>query len=212
MSEVLYTGTLSAQQLTQLIADCTFSQDARFLGEQLPTHIVDNTERQNLLLFDWYSSAIAFASYDTGRIFQRSGELRWERSANQFLIVYLGSDQPAAALDRHACIKEKDFTTDQYLQPPGKQYFLFGTFLDKVKVSENRLPYAEARIPRILYYPLNMQQEKQRIEKQQSKPVDQLKRLGISTVEYRDTESGQIIAYRFQSLDVMEFTTTKKGA
>ena len=103
MSEILYTGTLSGSDLTQLISDCNFQRDALFLGEQLPTHIVDEAEQQNLLLFDWYSSAIEFTRYNSGRIFYQGAELRWERNADQFRIVYLGSAQPTAILEHYKC-------------------------------------------------------------------------------------------------------------
>jgi hypothetical protein len=211
MTEVLYTGRLSGPNLTQLIHACDFPPQARFLGEQLPKHMVDEAERQNLLLFDWYSATITFTNYNTGRIFQPDGELRWERSAEQFHIVYLGSDQRSAALERHTCRKKNDITeliNRGQIHRGYRKYCLFGKFLNRdIKSSEKRIPYAERRIPRILYYPLDIAEEQRNIEQ-----GDQLKRLGIKTIEYTYTASGQIFAYRFETLEVMKFTTLNKGA
>ena len=197
MSEILYTGTLSGSDLTQLISDCNFQRDALFLGEQLPTHIVDEAEQQNLLLFDWYSSAIEFTRYNSDASFIRS-RTPFERNADQFRIVYLGSAQPTAILEHYKCKahdKCADLTNDQEFHQKQKHYVLYGSFLNRgISAPEQSVPYAEARIPRILYYPFDLQQ------------ADQSKRLSICVREYIYAESGQIFTYRFQSLDVIKPT------
>lgn len=197
MPEVLYTGQFSGPVLTHLITACAFQKEAYFLGEQLPTHMVRDDERQNLLCFTLYSSKIPFDNYTTGRVFQKDRELRWEREGNQFLVVYLGSEQNAKVLQNYAC-KEQTKLAERINRSElvQKKYFLFGKFLDKLRrETEDSKPYAEARIARILYYPLTQKAT------DKTQPAT---RVGINVAEYIDSESGQIFAYRFQSLAAMD--------
>lgn len=199
MLEVLYTGRLSGSCLTQLIKDCAFQDRARFLGEQLPSHIVDTAKRSNLLLFTWYLPTIEFASYTTGRVFDQNGELRWEREADQFHVVYLGSEQNAAVLQEYGCreqtpLSERIRNGELKRRSESKTYILFGQLLNAdVSAPEGNIPYAEARIPRILYYPFLVEEGKQKPE-----------RIAISVAEYADSKSGPTLAYRFQSLQEVE--------
>jgi hypothetical protein len=201
MPEVLYIGQLTGPELTQLIQHCTFQSEAYFLGEQLPTHMVSDDERKNLLCFTRYAPAIPFDSYTTGRVFQPDSELRWEREGNQFRVVYLGSEQNEKVLQSYRCKEHTEFaerTSKNELKKRDqtKTYFLFGKFLDaKVGAPEGCKPYAEARIARILYYPLT-----QKVT-DKTQPAT---RVGIKVAEYIDSESGQIFAYRFQSLAAMD--------
>jgi len=206
MPEVLYTSRLSGPVLTQLIKDCAFQGEAYFLGEQLPTHMVRNDERQNLLCFTRYAPAIPFDNYTTGRVFQQDSELRWERDGNQFRVVYLGSEQNTKVLQSYRCKEYTAFAkrisnNELKKRDQTKAYFLFGKFLNEFKKkSEDRNPYAEARIARILYYPPTEQADKTR----PAENTKQATRVGIKVAEYIDNESGQIFAYRFQSLAAMD--------
>jgi hypothetical protein len=113
-------------------------------------------------------------------------------------VVYLGSEQDIKVLQNHGCKEYTDFadginTNKIKKKDQTKTYFLFGKILDKehVRAPEGSKPYAEARIARILYYP----------------PTDKPEpatRVGIEVTEYIDSKSGQIFAYRFQSLQAMD--------
>jgi hypothetical protein len=206
MPEVLYTGQLTGLALKKLINDCTFQKGAYFLGEQLPIKMVSDDDKQNLMCFTRYTrpdpsqldSSIPFDNYTTGRVFQEDRELRWEREGNQFRVVYLGSELDIKELEKHGCQKYPDFTkrlSEGGFKKKEQTYFLFGKFLkEHVRVPEGSIPYAEARIARILYYPPAEQAGN-------TKPAT---RVGIKVAEYIDSESGQIFAYRFQSLQAMD--------
>ena len=198
MSEILYTGTLSGSDLTQLISDCNFQRDALFLGEQLPTHIVDEAEQQNLLLFDWYSSAIEFTRYNSGRIFYQGANSVGSVTPINFAssIWEVHNQQPSwNTINVKHTTNVQTSPNDQEFHQKRKHYVLYGSFLNRgISAPEKSVPYAEARIPRILYYPFDLQQ------------ADQLKRLSICVREYIYAESGQIFTYRFQSLDVIKPT------
>lgn len=101
-------------------------------------------------------------------------------------------------LKNHGCEKYPDFTkrlSEDGFKKIEQTYFLFGKFLKEFRgESEGRIPYAEARIARILYYPPTEQADN-------TKPAT---RVGINVAEYIDSESGQIFAYRFQSLAAMD--------
>lgn len=202
MPDILYTNTLSEPELLQLIHACDFPQEAFFLGEQLPDHIVDNRERENLLLFTWYASNLPFSSYTTGCIFHAEEELRWERSEDTFQIVYLGSKQYKHMSKAHPSPIEREFIAlinDGKLEKSSKQYILFGKFLAQdpktIATPENHQTYAEVRIPRLLHYPLPRSQRKPNIE-----------RVQIAVTEYTDKDSGQIFTYRFCALQQYDQT------
>ncbi|GCE09293.1 type III-D CRISPR-associated protein Csx19 [Dictyobacter aurantiacus] len=209
MVEVLYTGTLSDRQLTQLIMDCGFPPHARFLGEQLPDRLIDDAERKDLLLFNWYIPSLPFTRYTTGRIFHFEGELRWEQqNADEFQLLYLGSDHYTDVLEHHSCTLQPEFANlmrEKKLKNVPKEYVLFGKRLGEdpkqLATPENHITYAEARIPRLLHYPLQVSADE--------KPGE---RVRIHATEYVDRESGCLYAYRFQTLQAMTDTSINKGA
>lgn len=196
MTEIMYTGTLLGPELTELIYACNFPQDTRFLGEQLPEHIVNDRQQKDFLVFTWYASRLPFSSYNTGRIFHEQGELRWESRADTFQIVYLGSEQYSDILISHKCEIQPEFTAllhKKELHSILKNYILFGKVLaPEIGTPENHSTYAEARIPRLLHYPLHKSQQQQSTE-----------RVEISVIEYTHKGTGQILASRFQALQPM---------
>src|SRR5450631_442463 len=91
MAEILYAGAVPLEEMPQIVAACNFERDARFLAENIPTHLVSTPEeRQNLLSFTYVKEGIPYSAYSSGRIFQEDRELRWERQKDQLRVVYLG--------------------------------------------------------------------------------------------------------------------------
>ena len=52
MEEILYTGLIASDKMSQVVDHCHFAEDALFLAEQLPTTIISSQkQRLNLLKF-----------------------------------------------------------------------------------------------------------------------------------------------------------------
>ncbi len=192
--EVLYTRKLSGEKLQRLIHDCTFQNTARFLGEQLPQHLIDDQKRSNLLLFTWHPAVLQVDNYltTTGRIFDKSCELRWELiGKDEFQVIYLGHKQNISILKDYG-LKSNDefseFIQNDQIEKKDAEKILFGKFLEAqsplIANTENIKPFAEARIPRILYYPLN----------------DKAEYVKMNVIEYWQIGSGSLLTFRFESL------------
>ena len=168
MPEVLYTGQLTGPALKQLINDCTFQDDAYFLGEQLPTKMVSDNERQNLLCFTLYSPKIPFDNYTTGRVFQLDRELRWEREGNQFRVAYLGNEQDIKVLKNHGCEKYPDFTkrlSEDGFKKREQTYFLFGKFLKEFRENQ-KVAYPMGRLALLASYTTRQPSKQIRLSQQ----------------------------------------------
>lgn len=180
-NEWLSTG--ETNDIADFIAGCECPDNALFLGEQQPTHVVKLEDRQNLLLFVDYKPTLPFAAYTSGRIFHRDFELRWQQNVNGGTqVVYLGTPEyRPAALPEGEPIE---------MQEP-RQYYLFGTRIQTVDLQKIGPPaqegdFAEIRVPRLLRYP--------RVPKN-------AQRMRIVISESIDKQTGRIEQYRF--LDVI---------
>lgn len=197
MTEILCSGQVEAHDLLQLLTTCQASrmveEETFLLAEQLPTHVVSAHERRNMLRFEIYRPEIDVAAYTSGRLFQKSFELRWERRDARFCVVYLGSEQNKAGLHDYKLKEDATFlrlVDDGKLEYREKKYYLFGE-----QVEENRQrddaetirgkSFVELRIPRPLYYPVRgFHRHAQLVVR-----------------EYIYKETGQVGYFRFQALE-----------
>ncbi|HTK10287.1 MAG TPA: hypothetical protein VL485_24165 [Ktedonobacteraceae bacterium] len=163
MTYVICNGRVPLTGLHTLIAHCRFPAEALVLLECLPQHtITRQKERQDLLWFGSFEQKIAFENYTSGRIFQASGELRWEKERDDFQVVYVG-DEGEFSRQIEAILRDYSNNTSlpelPSLRSQRKEYYLFGTRLqpgDLEKIGPLAQPgdFAEVRIHRLLRYPL----------------------------------------------------------
>ncbi|MEO7021047.1 MAG: CRISPR-associated protein Csx19 [Ktedonobacteraceae bacterium] len=153
------------------------------LLEMQPQHVIEPHQRQDLLYFAQFERTFDCSSYTSGRIFHQDGELRWEKQAGAFQVVYTGRVQYSPELEVTASL-----VLDSYL-PTFKNYFLFGKRLDSTQLQRIGAPaqagdFAEVRIPRLLRYPAPQGSE----------------RVQLVVKEYCDPDTGAGVAFRFTQL------------
>ncbi len=189
MTEIVYTGLVTAEEMGQVVAHCHFSQEARFLAEQLPTHIVNNRqERLDLLQFIYFNSDLSCAEYTSGRIFQEDREMRWEKQGEKIRVVYLGSAKHEAELHDDP-LRPNDMLSA--LTKKTTYYYLFGERLrkdelDKMGKAVQKGDFAVVRIPRILRYLVDN---------------DDKRYARLKVCEYLEPETKRIVLFRFQSVE-----------
>jgi hypothetical protein len=190
IEEVLSTGLV--MNFTAFLAACTFPPGAFVLVEQIPRHVfASREEREGLLRFALLGDAIDLSISTSGRVFHQDFELRWERKtreAEAAQVVYLGK---AEALPSGLLPDQKLDKWRAGLEPRSKEYYLFGTLLDTQQLREMGLPenqhsYAEVRVPRLLYYPVEAY------------------RLQLMVREYVEKSTGQVKLLRFEGLKPVE--------
>ena len=191
-SEILSTGSVT--HLARLIEACDFPNNALFLAEQLPQHVIEYEQRQGLLLFarlEDIGDTKNAEDYTSGRIFSETCELRWEKESNgDYQVVYFGPDRKIPGLNKH---KEESQNIGSYKQE-SREYYLFGERLDlksaqfatmKVDPAPERYDYyATARIPRLLLYPI----------------ASGARQVQLRILEYVDESTGRVRLFRFQKL------------
>jgi len=193
MGEVLYTGLISTDKIRQIVTHCQFGQDALFLAEQLPTHVITRAEeRQNLLRFTYFKSSPPCSEYTSGRIFQEDRELRWEMQGERMRVVYVGQADEGTDLQEYRLQKSTEFDLLIKSAEP-KYYYLFGERLrpgDLTKLGKVAQPgdFAVVRIPRILRYP--------------TEPNNQ-RYVRLVVREYLEAETNRVALFRFQRLETM---------
>ncbi len=177
------------------------------LLESLPLHpVIGRSKRQELLLFRVFEPNFSFQDYNTGRVFQKSGELRWEREQDQFQVVYIGEE----GIELSATIEalSRDYRLSSATLPPvysePKEYYLFGTRLQENELDMIGPPaqpgdFAEVRIHRLLRYPL----------KDEGKETQGPIRLRVK--EFYDKVTGQLVLFRFVGLNEEEPKEAKKS-
>lgn len=206
IEETLCIGKNTPENLRKLIEAChaanMFSNTTRLLIEHIPAQVVNSKERVNLLLFKWFTLKIPFERYNSGRIFTNQLELRWELQGKDMWIVYLGPKLDEAIL-RDYGLKSKGGEL-KGLTVQEKSYFLFGQRLrsgdmDAIGVStEDGNFFTEARIPRLLYYPVHSDKRGIKEDEQKSREYVQL-----HVREFFD-ERGSVAFFRFYGLTVKE--------
>lgn len=194
MAEILYAGAIPLEEMSQIITACNFEQDARFLAENIPTHVVITAEeRRNLLCFTYVKEGIPYSAYSSGRIFQEDRELRWERQKDKLRVVFLGPpdiNAESVFLEHKMKSKAEDLALLKKSDEP-EYYALFGE-----RIKENELhhfgktaklgDFAVVRIPRVLRYPVDVNKE----------PAARL-----LVCEYRNKATGNVDLFRFQRVE-----------
>src|SRR6266567_3042284 len=179
--EILSTGSVT--NLAELIKACAFPEDAFFLAEKLPSNIIKQEQRQDLLRFAYLEDVKNVQDYTSGCIFSEAFELRWEEeSGGDYQVVYFGPDRQISGLTKN----EKESENIKHYKPETRYYYLFGERLD-LQVSpfatmdikpapESYDYYATARIPRLLFYPTD----------------SGARRVQLRTLEYLDEKTGHV--------------------
>ena len=196
MTEILYTGSISGDKMPQIVAACHFEPEARFLAENIPTHvIITPEERRELLCFKYVKEegGTPCAKYTSGRIFQEDRELRWERQKDMLHVVYLGAadtDTEAIFVEHAMKNKNADLAVLKKSEQP-RYYALFGERIKDEDLSyfgKTAQPgdFAVVRIPRVLHYPLPLNDE----------PAARL-----LVYEYRNELTGNVDLFRFQKVE-----------
>ncbi len=189
MTEIVYTGLVTAEGLEQVVAHCHFAQDARFLAEQLPMRVINNRQEQrDLLQFIYFNGELSCAEYTSGRVFQEDRELRWEKLGEKIRVVYIG------AAENEAELRDDRLHTNEALSTLIKKttyYYLFGERLrkgdlDKMGKAVQEGDFAVVRIPRILRYPVDN---------------DDQRYARLKVCEYLEPETKRVALFRFQGVE-----------
>jgi hypothetical protein len=192
-TEIVCSDMLSETRLAKLLEQCEFLRKGKFLGETLPRKIVDAQERDALVRFerfDTLTSDTTFsynecARYTSGRIFHPAFELRWLHDSGGVRVLYIGTEQKIPFLEPRGDLRLEKRKDQQ-------RYYLFGRrVIDdageyKVGKPAARGDFAEARIPRLLHYPVDGQRYF----------------VQVIVQEYLDEKTKQVALYRF--VDVKE--------
>lgn len=218
IDETLYTDLIAPEKLRALVEAChaanMFPNDTWILAERIPAYVIrDREERQNLLLFAYFPPEMPlekiFEEYTTGRIFTEQLELRWEQQEQDIRVVYLGAKKYEFVLRDYQLKKKEEALEHLRVQPP-KSYFLFGQRLRPGDVSEIGYPakdgdFAEARIPRLLRYPVpyDLENAKRREAEEEKKDGEKRSReyAKLHVREFLD-ERGSVAFFRFCGLTV----------
>ena len=191
MEDALYTSD-SVENITTLITECKFPQDAYVLVEMLPQHTIDKRERQSLLRFARLSDDVDLALYTTGRVFDQQAELRWEKiDEGKYHAVYLGAQREIQGLKKDD--KDQQELDSLERAKETKNYYLFGEYLDAAKLTNMGIQpeegyYAEVRIPRLLRYPA----------------PEGARRVQLKVLEYLNKDTNEVKLFRFQGLKAAE--------
>lgn len=187
MEEILASGPVD--DIAALITACVFSSEAFVLTENFPQHqINDQRERQNLLRFARLEDGINVNDTTSGRVFDQSAELRWEKKNDTYWAVYLGEKRDFPTLS----VNNKPLEGLQKHEA-SKKYYLFGELLDPNRLRSMGLEgttgyYAEVRIPRLLHYPA----------------PSNAQRVQLVVCEYIEATTGNVQLFRFQDLQSEE--------
>jgi hypothetical protein len=191
--ELLLAGTIPGEDFVSFIQAYTGNifpdSPALALLENQPRYVVRPQERQNLLQFAAFNSALDFTSYTTytsGRIFHAQSELRWERQHAHMHVVFTG-----ARTYRPGLKDAEEIALDDCEKVP-RAFFLFGKRLDDRQIARigpvaQSGDFVEVRIPRLLRYP-------------QLPTIADAERVQLAMYEYVDPTTGASVAYRIYDL------------
>lgn len=154
--------------------------------ERIPHKWLDDTERKNALRFTRYTNEFDVGEFESGYLFSKEFEIRWEKESKGIRVRYIGGpvSEPeplAQADDRIKC----------ELDTPEVQYQLWGRRIEQKDLALIGLQatdgafFASARIPRILQYPTS----------------DKAEIAYLRVREYRDQQSGSTLLWRFAGVD-----------
>ncbi len=195
MAEILYTGLVDADKVQQVVAHCHFTQNALFLAEQLPRHLITRQrDRLDLLKFTYVKDSLPCTDYTSGRIFQYDRELRWEKQADRVRLIYLGAEEGSEALQEAGMSEKKELGTFAKRAVP-TYYYLFGErlksgTLEKLGEVAQLGDFAVLRIHRILRYPVEQ---------------NDLPYIRLAACDYLEKATGRVVLFRFQQLEPVEY-------
>lgn len=192
-NELLLAGFVNNNDdLAQLIKNYTLPPDVEgkilMLLECQPHHVIKHRERQDLLYFAPFNPDFNFEPYTSGRIFHQYAELRWEKQSSRIHVVYTGQNTYQPQLAEHT----KEELDGTYIPKAPRRYLLFGKRLDQTQLERigpvaQPGDFAEARIPRLLHYPLLSE-------------LASAEQVQVDVCEYVNAETGANVAYRFKGL------------
>jgi hypothetical protein len=154
-AEIVCSNMLSEADLAALLEQCTFLQQGIFLGESLPLFIVSAEKRDTLIRFIPFYTTLPYeiyAKYTFGRIFHLDFELRWQHESGKVWVMYIGIERKIPFLRVIDYLKLEKRLEQQ-------DYYLFGerlrdNHLEIIGKPAGEDDFAEARIPRLLHYPV----------------------------------------------------------
>lgn len=155
-AEIVCSKLLNKTDLATLLAECPFLRDGTFLGEMVPAHTVHAEERDALvrfIRFDTTQPYERYVQYTSGRIFHDDFELRWQHEQDKVRVIYIGRARSIPFLGNESKLLLEKYTEQQH------PYYLFGERLGDEQLRKIGKPategdFAEARIPRLLHYPI----------------------------------------------------------
>lgn len=155
-AEIVCSKLLSKTDLATLLAGCTFLREGTFLGEMVPAHTVHPEERDALVRFvrfDTTQPYERYVQYTSGHIFHDDFELRWQLEQDKVRVIYIGRARSIPFLGNESKLPLEKYTEQQH------SYYLFGERLRDEQLKKIGKPavegdFAEARIPRLLHYPI----------------------------------------------------------
>lgn len=182
MSDAIYWARL--QDLNPAIEALPHSQDSLMILERLPVTWLDEATRQEGLRFDWLDLNENFNRWERGRIFNREGELRWEKAGADFQTVYVGAETALTGFKRDETLRLESARIEQ------RVYHLWGQRLTPAQLADIGQPpdeqlFIELIVPRLLRYPV-------------AQPAERVK---LQTVEYFEPTTGERLYYRFQGVE-----------
>jgi hypothetical protein len=182
-AEIVCSNVLSEAELVALLKQCAFLRQGTFLGEALPRQFVNPEEREALIRFIPFDTTLSYseyARYTFGRIFHSEFELRWQYDSGQARVMYIGTEQKIPLLQQRNNLRLEKRKERQH-------YYLFGQRLvndkddEKIGKPLTEGDFAEARIPRLLNYPVKGQR----------------RYVQLIVQEYLDEATKQVALYRF---------------
>ncbi len=162
-----YMITIASKELNALIQQAfseTLQEDPE--SSSNPWYIVETMNSEDALpvlgmptyvIVDRLKSGMDLHIYLSGRVFDETGELKWQRMGETFHIVYIGRN-----LTKHAQTSQvKELSASEFiLNDNDKTVFLWGEKVEKTRV-QNELKFGqvdniflELQIPQYLRYPI----------------------------------------------------------
>lgn len=160
-----------------------------YLVETMDTRYARSVLRMpTYVIMDRLTPDIDFTVYPTGRVFDRSGEVKWQKSDDAFQIVYLGERLNSYA----GALECRELAEPHYhRREPDNTLFLWGRKIspDRIRMELGFEPpedniFLELQIPQYLKYPVE---------------ANDLERAQLVVREW-DTASGEPGYYRFMDL------------
>lgn len=153
-----YTAWADVPSVVDVLRAMPWAETACMYLERMPQTWLDEVARQQGVRCQRYDAATPFDTWERGRVFDAQQELKWERYPVGFHAVYCGVQPPAGwtGVDLHT-EQRRDCT-----------YYLWGTRVPDADrallgVAPEAPVFVELQIPRLLVYPVPLQQRRVQI-------------------------------------------------